>query len=247
MKANQRSPFLTAFFNPANLAMLGVIAAASLCAAWWLLPIGLALWLVMFLVVFNNPALRFSNMVASREPLARRFQSLFDRVQQAQMSLFSALASGSSKSRRTLQPVQEAVNHIVDQAYQLCQRFSALENRIIVSRTYQNPETELAQIEEKIKSASDPATKQDYEEARKTLDGQVAENKSMATLLDRFDVQLGTLASVLEGVVTTAVRLQTLKNGNLHQEVENVLGKIRDQARQMVEFNADIGGIKKQQ
>ena len=37
-----------------NLAMLGISIAAGLLAAWWLLPIGLAVWVIMVIVTVNG-------------------------------------------------------------------------------------------------------------------------------------------------------------------------------------------------
>ena len=80
MYGSQRSPFLTALMNPINLAMLALIAAAGLCAAWWLVPVGIVLWLVMFLVIFRDPAMTLNNTVEAREGLGQRFQARFDRI-----------------------------------------------------------------------------------------------------------------------------------------------------------------------
>lgn len=240
MKASKRSPFLTALFNPANLAMLGLIAAASLCAAWWLLPVGLVLWLVMFMLVFYNPTLRFANMIAEREPVAQRFQSNFDRVVKTQISLYQTIAAASRRSRRFLTPIQQVVSQLVAQVYRLSQRMTTLENHVKVSRTFQNPETELSQLEEKITSASNPSVKQDYEAARNTLETNVTELNSMSTLLERFDAQLVSLASMLEGIVAAVVRLRTEENTDLSREVKAVLESVNTEKCELDEFERQI-------
>jgi len=244
MNRGRRSPFLSALFDPANLAMIGLVAAASLCAAWWLLPIGLALWLVMFLVVFNNPAMRFNNMIAGREPLAQRFQPLFDRLDRAQVSLYNTLAAAGPGASRSLKPVQDAVNGAVVKAYGLSRRMSTIENHVMLARSRQDPEAESAEFKEKVAATQDPVVKKDYDEARKTLEGQAAELKAMSGMLDRFDVQLSTLASVLEGCNTSAVRLQALKGAALRQEMGEVLKTIREQVDQLDDFEKRISGNK---
>ncbi len=244
MNTRQRSPFLTALFDPLILTMLGLVAAASLCAAWWLFPIGLVLYLVMFMVVVRNPTLRFNNMLAKRAPLAQRFQTRFDRLQKPQINLFNSLSTTKPKARRALKPVQGAINGAVEQAYRLSQRMSTIENHIIVSRTYRDPEVELAQVMEKIAAATDPALKQDYEDTRKTLEQQIANFSSMSALLERFEVQLAALATVLDGAVTTVIRMQALEKANLRQQTGAVLDAIRDQLRQLTEFEAQVAGYK---
>ena len=42
-----RSPWLQALTDRMNLIMLGLAIVSGLLAAWWLLPIGLLIWLVM--------------------------------------------------------------------------------------------------------------------------------------------------------------------------------------------------------
>ena len=49
------TPLRTAFTDRMNLATLGIAIAAGLLAAWWLLPIGLAVWLIMVIVTVNGP------------------------------------------------------------------------------------------------------------------------------------------------------------------------------------------------
>ncbi len=54
--------------------MLALVIAAGLCAAWWLLPVGLILWGMMVLSIARQPALRVGHAMESRIPLAPRFQ-----------------------------------------------------------------------------------------------------------------------------------------------------------------------------
>ena len=78
-----RSPTVTGLLHPLNLVMLGLVFFAALVAAWWLLPLGLVLWLVMVVTVARDPSLRISHRMQSRAPLAPRFQRYFDRIERA--------------------------------------------------------------------------------------------------------------------------------------------------------------------
>ena len=78
-----RSPLLTALFHPVNLSMLALTAAAGLCAAWWLAPIGLLFWAIMVFVIARDPGLQMTFTRQSRQPLAQRFQIRFDRLDRA--------------------------------------------------------------------------------------------------------------------------------------------------------------------
>src|SRR5215831_17412371 len=106
MRARTRSPWLTALINPVNLAMLALAVAAGLCAAWWLFPLGLLLWVVMVLAVARDPSLVISSTMESRAPLAARFQAPFDRIERSQVSLFNTLASADPRIRASFHQVQ---------------------------------------------------------------------------------------------------------------------------------------------
>jgi hypothetical protein len=236
MQTTQRSPFLTALFHPASLSMLALTAAAGLCAAWWMAPVGLLFWLVIFLVAFWDPALRLSNSVAGRVTLAYRFQSKFDRVQKTQTSLFLALKSAPAKAQRLLEPVQEAVNELVEQTYHVCQRFANVDNYITVTRANKDLEGEIAIIELKLAGATDEHVRQEYEEALGTLREQTDNLKRMTNLLERFETQLTTLTSTLERVQANAIRLQTADEATIRAEVPDLLKWIEIQSQELKGF-----------
>jgi hypothetical protein len=240
MNGEKRSSFLTALFNPVNLGMLALVAAAGLCAAWWLAPAGLLLWLVMLAVIYRDPALRLNNIVESRVTLAQRLQAPFERVEKAQISLFNNLASAGPGARRSLQPVQAAVDRLVDQVYRLSLRMSALQNHLLVSRTGQDPQVSLDQLKEKLSTTTDPAVKQDLEASVHTLEGQIGNLSSISSTLDRFEAQLTALSSALENVVTQTVQLAAQDRSSRKIELPGVLQSIRDQAQSLEEFEKTI-------
>src|SRR5258707_7659152 len=135
----RRSPWLTALINPINLAMLALAVAAGLCSAWWLLPLGLLLWVVMVLAVARDPSLVISSTMESRAPLAARFQAPFDRIERSQVSLFNALAAADPRIRNAFRQVQAETDNLVNQAYLLCQRMSTPGNYALATRARRNP------------------------------------------------------------------------------------------------------------
>jgi hypothetical protein len=203
-----RSPFLTALFHPLNILMALVAVIAGLVAAWWLFPLGILLWLIMFIVVWRNPALRMGYRIHSRAPLTQRFQPLFDRIERSQVSIFNSLSSAPARPRQALQPVQAEIDHLVNRTYALCQRMTVLENYRLVSQSNTGLESDLRQTEAKIKSAADPLVKREYEESRQSLQERLAKVKSVSTYLDRIEAQLVSLTNEMDGVVTEVVRMQ---------------------------------------
>ena len=236
MYGSQRSPFLTALLNPGNLAMLALSAAAGLCAAWWLFPLGLLFWLVMFLVIYRDPALTLNNTVESRQTLSQRFQARFERIEKTQISLFNSLNSADPGARQAMQPAQEAINRLVQQTYLICQRMSVLDNHLSLTRANRDPQPELAQVRQRIAATSDAALKQELEQTAQSLQAQDANLTSIAGLLERFEAQLASLSSTLDGVLTNSVRLQALGAQSIRSELPTLLGTIQKQAQEMQDF-----------
>jgi hypothetical protein len=129
-----RSPVLIVFLNPLHLATLALAVAFGLCAAWWLFPVGLVVWASMFVLAYRDPALQLDQIVQSRSPLAQRFQKPFDQIQRAQVSLFNNLRPARPKVRQSLQPLQESINRLTEQAYHLCLQMSALQNYYLITK-----------------------------------------------------------------------------------------------------------------
>ncbi|MBI4630594.1 MAG: hypothetical protein HY740_02555 [Chloroflexi bacterium] len=51
-----KSIYLTALTHPLHTATLALAVAAGLCAAWWLFPIGIVLWLIMVINIVRDPS-----------------------------------------------------------------------------------------------------------------------------------------------------------------------------------------------
>jgi hypothetical protein len=235
-----RSPVLTAFLNPLNLLILPLAAVAGLCSAWWLFPVGLLFWLVMFIIVANDPTLKMAQTMDQRTALAQRFQARFDRIERIQVSIFNTLSSANPSVRRVLQPIQDAADQITDQAYRLCLRMSALENHRLVMQSTRDMEGELAQIDQKLAEAADPLVKREYEESRQALEKRLGNLRHVATQLDRVEAQLSSLASTLDGALTEAVRLQSLGSALGAAQVSAVVQTIQAQADEIKAFEKEI-------
>jgi hypothetical protein len=239
-----RSPILTGLLHPLNLAMLGLAVFAGLMAAWWLLPLGLVLWLVMVVAVSRDPSLRFSHEMQSREPIAQRFQRYFDRIERAQVSVFNSLATAPGRSRKALQPVQGEMEALTDQVYRLCRRMTALENYRLVSESTSNLQADLEQIDKAIDSARDPLVKQQYEDSRRTLLERIAKQRLVASDLDRVEAQLLGLATEMDGIVTEVIRLQAAGPADAERGVPALVAKIREQVTQLVKSEQEAVTVK---
>ena len=236
-----RSPLLTALINPLNLAMLGLSLAAGLCSAWWLLPLGLVLWMVMFLVVARDPSLVISATMDAREPLAARFQAPFDRIERSQVSLFNTLASADPRIRNSFRQVQAEVDALVNQTYLLCQRMSALENYRLVTASIGNLDADLKRVQGQAAAATDAMVKREYEQSLAALQDRVTKLHTTETQLDRVEAQLSSLASEMDAALTEVVRIQSLGPDVAASHAAALAQTLHKQTDGLVAFQKEVG------
>jgi hypothetical protein len=235
-----RSPLAQALLNPLNLAMLALAVAAGLCAAWWLLPLGLLLWVIMVVVVWGDPTLRLTQELQTRPAVAYRFQAQCERLQKVQVALHNQLATTGNGARRILQPVEEQVGQVVDHAYDLCMRMAALDNNRKVATMNRNLTEELALIDLKIAQAEDEQVRQRYTESRKALQDRIDELNQTGSLLDQFDGQLLTLATTMESLQGDVVRLLAGRKKDIQADIGALLRTLQEQNEQLNSFEAQV-------
>ena len=234
-----RSSLKVAFFNPLNLAILILAVIFGLCAAWWLFPVGLIVWGVMFTKVYRDPALRLDQTIQSRTPLVQRFQKPFDRIQRGQISLFNNLHYAKPEARQSLQPLQNAINSLTDQAYNLCLRMTALQNYYLVRKNNRDFEGESFVLKVKIDNATDEKTRKDYEESRRVLEEQANNFREISVLLDRVEAQLSSVSSTIDMVLADAIRLQSLPAEEIEKGIPRLLQTIQAQSEELSEFEKE--------
>jgi hypothetical protein len=233
-----KSPAWTALFHPLNIAMAALTVFAGLMSAWWLFPVGGVLWLVMVLAVSRDRALRFNAELHRRQPLAQRFQRAFDRLVRVQVSVFNTLASSPTRTRRALQPVQDEIDCLVEEAYALCRRMTALENYLVVS----NSQSELAHgqslddLKARIEQTADPALREDYMVSYQSQTKRLAKLEEVAMLLDRVDARLVGLVHELDGVVTEIVRLQAAGPESVASYADDIVRSLQQETEQLHAF-----------
>src|SRR5262245_35228444 len=184
MNANNRPPLLIALLNPVNLAMFALTIAAGLCSAWWLAPIGIVLWLVMVIVIARDPGVQITFTRQSREPLAQRFQNRFDKLDRARISIFNTLQRANNPAlRRAIEPVQAALDDLVEHAYQLALQMTALDNNFSVQQVSNKFDDDIASMEKSVREADDPKDRKEFEQTLQSLKERKEQLKSVGRLL----------------------------------------------------------------
>jgi hypothetical protein len=229
-----RSPVTTALLNPINLAMLAFAVLAGLIAAWWLFPLGIALWIVMVAVIANDKSMRINyNMEARMGTLSGRFQEPYANVVRSQMRIFNSLLSASGPSRRALAPVQDAVEALVNEVYAVCQQMMAPENYLKSSQGNADLEGQRALLVLAMNGVKDPAVRQEKEEQVRSLESRLQETKDMAAMLDHVEAELSSLVVTMDAMLAEIMRLQVGGADQVEKEVPRLLQEIRQQTQQL--------------
>lgn len=228
-----RSPWLLALTHPINLLMLAVVVAAGLISAWWLFPLGLIFWSIMLLKIGFDPALRINQMIQERNGLPQRFEIPFNRVEKTQVSLYNTLSSAKSPVKQAFEPLQLAVNDLVDHTYQLCVQMTPLENYQQVNEHYSDPETELNQLDRLIAALDDPTAKKGYDNARQALQEKARQKKSTNDRLNQMDSLLISISTEMDSLMAEVARVQAMKLENIQQQIPSLVEKVKSQVAQL--------------
>ena len=237
-----RSPLATALLNPFNLAMPVLAVLAGLLAAWWLLPLGLVLWAIMVATIANDKSLRINyNMEARLGTLPSRFQDPYSKAVRAQMRVFNSLLNVGGENRRALEPVESAVEALVDKVYELCQQMTAPENYLSVSQGKNaDLEGQRALLVLSIDKDMDPTIKQQKEAAIKELEGRIQKTKGLAAALEHVEAQLTSTTTLLETLPAEIMRLQVMGVAQIRQEVPVLLAKLKQESDQVQACEGEV-------
>jgi len=237
---NNRPPLLTALLNPLNLSMLALTVAAGLCSAWWLAPIGFVFWLVMVLVIARDPGVQINFTRESRQPLAQRYQTRFDRLDRARVSIFNALQRAHPSFRNAVEPVQIALDELVDHAYQLSLHMTALDNNFSIQRITSNFDDDIAKMQKSIKDAADSSEKKEFEETLKSLQSRKVQLRNMDILLSRFEAQLTGTNNAVDNVVTSVVNFQGRNPKQVEEKIPPLLQIIQTEQNELRQFDDEL-------
>jgi hypothetical protein len=237
---NNRPPFLTALFHPLNLSMFALMAAAGLCSAWWLAPIGFLFWLVMVVIVARDPGLQINFTRQSREPLSQRFQTRFDRLDRARVSIFNSMQGVSPAFRKRIQPVQDTLDELVEHAYQLCLNMTAMDNNFYVQKLSNNFNDDIETMQKNIAGATNDRDKREFQEALKSLEARKAQLKSVETLLSRFEAQLTGTNNAVDSVVTNIASLKGRDAKQIEGKIPPLLQSLQTEQAELRQFDEEL-------
>jgi len=220
--------------------MLALTAAAGLCSAWWLAPVGFLFWLVMIAIVSRDPGLQINFTRQSREPLAQRFQTRFDRLDRARVSIFNSLQGVSPAFRKRIQPVQDTLDELTEHAYQLCLNLTAMDNNFYIQKLSNNFDNDIETMQTSIASAASDNDKKEFEETFKSLQARKMQLKSVETLLSRFEAQLTGTNNAVDSVVTNIASLKGRDAKQIEGKIPPLLQILQTEQEELRQFDAEL-------
>lgn len=231
-----RSPWMIGLFHPLNIMMLAAAALAGLIAAWWLFPIGLVFWLMMVVSVARAPALRLNYQMETRAPVAGRFQQKLDKIQKAQVRLFNAMESASAEVRRQLQPVQDSIGKLTDQAYLLALRLTPQENYRLTSNSEADMRNEIDTYTKAQNLTQDEETRKKYQESVDAVKEKLSRLQKVGTQLARADALLDSLANELDVLLAEVSQIQSMDTKSASESIPPLLQKLHAEADDLKAF-----------
>jgi hypothetical protein len=235
-----RSPYLVAFLDPLNLAMLALAAAAGLCSAWWLFPVGLLVWGLMLVVTARDPSVRLAVRQESRtSALSPRFQALFDEVSRSQVRLLTTLSTADSRTQAAFAPLHAEVEKLADEVYVVCQRMTGPQNFLKVSTMNSDLDGERALAVLAVESTADPKDKQEKQEALAAVEQRIRSVRAVESLLNRVETQLKTISNEMGAILAEIVRLQAMGAREAEKDAPALAGRIRSQIDELKSFQRE--------
>ena len=234
--------FKSALLNPINLVMLLLAIFAGLLSAWWLFPVGLFLWLVMVIIVARDPGTKIREGFHARPAVAQRFKKTTDRISRSQVKVYNTIQQMSKQHQRTFQPLLEAVNSVADNAFNLAERMTIIENHRVTSESK-------AELNERINAAKmelllkedDSALRKEQESIIQSLEKRMDQVIELDRSLDRVEAQLNSMLTEIENALTEIVRMQGFKPDESKSEIKNIIAELDRESREAIEFKMAVG------
>lgn len=237
-----QSPWMSSLLKPLHIAMFGVAILAGLISAWWLMPIGVVLWVVMVANLATSPAMRLNQEMAGRKAVSNRFQRQFDQIERVEVRLFNLLGESDKRTRLVLKPVQDGVDSLVDQAHSLLLRIAAMENYRLVSQgEISELRLEKERMDTVLKYEEDEAKRKRYQESLKSIEERLARLDAASSELDRVEFQLKELQNTLDIVYGEVVRIQALDPDTMKAEIPALLERLDGQRYDLNELGRQAG------
>jgi len=192
------------------------------------------------IIVSRDPGLRINFTRQSREPLSQRFQTRFDRLDRARVSIFNSLQGVSPAFRKRIQPVQDTLDELAEHSYQLCLNMTAMDNNFYIQKLSNNFDADIETMQSNLVVATNDRDKKEFEETLKSLQARKAQLKSVETLLSRFEAQLTGTNNAVDSVVTNIASLKGRDAKQIEGKIPPLLQVLQTEQEELRQFDAEM-------
>jgi ElaB/YqjD/DUF883 family membrane-anchored ribosome-binding protein len=232
------STFFIVGRKPLFLAVALAAIATGLTVAWWLLPLGLLVYVAAVALASRDPlVIKAAQRSATRERLTSpTFRTIIGEIDQAQGEVERSIAQTSGPLLNLLQTITAQTQELVQQAHELAGKGQIIEQHLsqIDRRKLQD---EISRIELlQIPRTSDKYTLQQLQETHAALVDRRANAEALETYIERIMAQLQNICANLNNVLSETVRLRTADAVSADSTSNQVADRLRD-------LNADMSAF----
>lgn len=223
-----RNPYFIASYQPWAIAILVAAIASGLLITWWLLPLGLVLYLVCIVLLSRDQTIRIQANQPLRPNLrSKALRDKLNKIEQAHKNIKSQIDQVSGPMQRLLTPIAEQTQDLVHQAYNLCQTGEILEQYLAQTQTSNN-NNELADLQQRYNATNDAYTRDQLKEAMEAVRERAQNAADLKTYSDRTKAQLQNISASLENVLAETIRLRTADAAHANAATSQVTQRLSE-------------------
>jgi hypothetical protein len=179
-------------------------------------------------------------MEESRETLDKRYQIRFDKLERSHVRVLNSMQGTSLYYRKAVEPLQAALDDLVEHAYQLSMQLTALENTYAVQQITNKFDDDIAKMQKNILEADNPADRKEFEQTLDSLKTRKSQLKAIGVLLSRFEAQLTGTNNAVDSVVTGVISLQRRSSREVEEKVPVLLKVIQTEQEELKQFDDEL-------
>ena len=231
------STFFLVGRRPLFLLVLAVAILSGLTVVWWLLPLGLLVYVVAVVLTSRDPlVIKAAERSATRTRLtSATFRAVVDEIDQAQSEVELSVQQTSGPLLGLLQTITVQTHELVQQAHELAAKGQIIEQYLsqIDKRKLQD---EISRIQMQLPHTSDTYTRQQLQETQAALVDRRDNAQALETYVGRIMAQLQNINANLNNVLAETIRLRTADAVSADSSTNQVADRLRD-------LNADMSAF----
>lgn len=231
---------LQAAMRPLFLVVLLVAVATGLTVTWWLLPLGVAVYVLAVALAARDPQLARDAQRATRPRLdSPKLRGLLDEINGYRSDIYAAVERSDMPLQRLLSGIAEQADVLVEQAQQLAVKGEIIE-RYLKTVNRSGLDDQISRVEVQLPRTTDQYTQRQLQETRNALVERRTNAEALQTYGERIEAQLRNIGANLSNVLAETVRLQTADAVSVDSTGNQVAEHLRDLNSDMDAFQRTL-------